>query len=238
MPLASDSFLGLSTLGLAVATTVLAAVAIWQLIESRAERKDAARSLAVAEATFRTEQRPELVALGRASGNRREVHLAAHGSIFKIPGEVIAEAEVLDKPVGLVSFEALNIGRGAAEISRIRLMSLDTAFENDGRPEYWGPDISARNLIVVAAGGIAPVDLVLAPQAPSWFCRHMQTGLKFWVEITYSDLGGVEQHTRWFEFQKRPVTGQVWFVGQVLRSMPSPFSNLPPGNPLIDSEAR
>jgi hypothetical protein len=118
---------------------------------------------------------------------------------------------------------------------RIRLMSLDTLFEG-GEPAYWEPDISARRSTVVGAGGTAPVDLVLAPQPPSWFYGHMQSGHKFWVEVMYRDLGGVDEHVRWFEFWRRPKVEPVWFVGQVLRSMPSQFTNLPPANPLVEPE--
>jgi hypothetical protein len=232
---ASDTFVGVSTLGLALATFVLAGAAIWQLKEARKERRAATKSLEIAEATLRTEQRPELIALEQVAGDQREVHLAAHGSVWKRPGRILVETEILQSSVGVVSFEVLNIGRGAAAISSVRLMSLDTIAQG-GDPAYWEPDISMRRLIVVPASGFAPVDLVLAPQPPSWFYGHMQSGNKFWVEIVYSDLGGVEEHVRWFEFQRRPQVEPAWFISQVLLSMPSQFSNLPPGNPLVEAE--
>jgi hypothetical protein len=234
MVFATDSFLGISTLALAVATFILAGVSVKQLKESRAERQVASRSLDVAEASFRTEQHPELIASDR-SGEKREVQLAAHGAIWKWPGTVWVETEMIDSQVGLVSFDVLNIGRGAAEISAVRLMSLDTVPEG-GDPAYWEPDISARRSIMVGAGGIAPVDLVLAPQPPSWFYGHMQSWHKFWAEVVYSDLGGIDEHVRWFEFWRQPGVEPSWFIGQVLRSMPSQFSNLPPGNPLVEPE--
>ena len=81
------------------------------------------------------------------------------------------------------------------------------------------------------------MDLVLAPQSPSWFYGHMQSGLRFWAEVVYADLGGTETHVRWFEFWSRPGADGAWFVGQVLRAEPSPFTNLPPGNPLVEFEA-
>lgn len=232
---ASDSFLGFSTLALAVATFVLAGVAIWQLKEAKAERATAARSLAIAEATFRVEQRPELIALGEVEGRKRPVHTGASPSVWKDPGTVMAGTEFLGSTVGVLSFEVLNIGRGAAEILRVRLMSLDTLFEG-GDSVYWEPEIPVRRPIPVAAGGSAPVDLVLGPEPPRWFSGHMQSGLKFWAEITYSDLGGVEEHVRWFEFWRRPETEPEWFVNQVLRSVPSQFRNLPPGVPVVEPE--
>lgn len=231
--IATDSFLGFSTLALAVVTAILAGVAIWQLVESRTERQASAHSLGLAEATFRAEQRPELIALADIIDAAREVHLHGYGATRKRPGQVWVGVDMLGAPVGLVSFDVANIGRGAAEISRTRLMSLDTAFEG-GEAVYWEPDHSVRSLTVVAAAGSAAVDLVLAPQAPSWFYGHMQSHNKFWVEVTYADLGGVEAHTRWFEFRRRLGVESVWFIAQVLREAPAPFTNLPPANPLVE----
>jgi hypothetical protein len=227
-----DILVGGGTLALAVATFALAGIAFWQLRDSRNERRTTEKSLAIAEATLQAQQRPELIALQAPNGVEREVHLATYGAVLKPEGEVWVRAALMNANVGLVSFEARNIGPGGAEITRVRLMSLDT-LPQGGAPAYWEPDVPERRLIVVPASGIAPVDLVMAPTPPSWFYNHLSSPLKLWVEITYQDLGAVETYVRWFEFQQRYYQPYPWFISQVLRSEPQPFKNLPPANPLI-----
>lgn len=230
--IANDLFVGWSTLALAVATSLLAGIAFWQLKELRSERRITEKSLELAEATLLAQQRPELVALQEIGGVEREVHLVTYGALLKPEGTVLVGADLMQSNVGVVSFEAKNIGAGGAEITRVRLMSLDT-LPLGGAPVYWEPDIAERRLVVVPAGGTAPVDLVMAPTPPSWFYSHLKSGLKLWVEITYRDLGAIETHVRWFEFQQRYYDPYPWFIGQVLRSEPKQFRNLPPANPLV-----
>ena len=229
----TDLLVGVGTLALAVATFVLAAVAAWQLIESRNERKATEASLQLAEETFRAQLRPELIALPESEATWRNVHVATYGSLKKLVGHVQVGVEMMNAQVGLISFEVWNIGAGAAEIRRLRAMSLDTLSEGGGS-EYWEPHPADTAPIVAPAGGSAPVDLIMAPQPPGWFYRHVKSsGLKFWVEVTYTDLGSVETHVRWFEFWQRSDASRSWFIGQVLRSEPQPWRNLPPANPLI-----
>ena len=232
LPIASDLFVGWSTLALAVATSLLAGIAFWQLKELRSERQITERSLEIAEATLMAQQRPELVAFQALGSVEREVHLATYGALRKPEGAVLVDADLLQSNAGLVSFEAENIGAGGAEITRLRLMSLDTLKEGGAPAAYWEPDLSERRLVVVPAGGTAPIDLVMAPTAPRWFYSHLSSGLKFWVEISYQDLGAVETHVLWFEFQQRYYAPRPWFIGQVLRSEPQQFKNLPAANPL------
>ncbi len=224
----TDVFAGVGTLALAVATFVLAAIAFWQLREARSQREITEDSLKVAEATLQAQQRPELIAFPEASGEDRAVHIATdYGTVVKPVGEVWARADLMNANLGVVSFDVCNIGPGSAEIVRLRVMSLNT-LQHGGGPEYWEPHPADRRPIVVPAGGTAPVDLVMAPSTPSWFYEHLKTNLKFWVEVSYCDLGGVENHIRWFEFQQRSYQPYPWFIGQVRRSEPQPFSNLPP----------
>jgi hypothetical protein len=61
--IANDLLVGWSTLALAVATSLLAGIAFWQLKELRSERQITEKSLELAEATLLAQQRPELVAL-------------------------------------------------------------------------------------------------------------------------------------------------------------------------------
>lgn len=229
----TDALVGYGTLALAVATFILALVAARQLVESRNERKASEASLQLAEETFRTQLRPELITAAETEAEWRNVYVLTYGSMKKLVGHAMVGIEQMNAQVGLISFEVANIGAGAAEIKRVRAMSLDT-LPDGGEPEYWEPHHADTAPVVVPAAGIAPVDLVMAPQPPGWFYRHVKSsGLRFWVEITYSDLGGIETHVRWFEFRQRPDETRAWFVGQVLRSPPQPFRNLPPANPLI-----
>jgi len=164
----------------------------------------------------------------------RRVHVATYGSLDKRLGGVEVGVDLMNAQVGLISFDVSNIGTGAAEVTSLRAMSLDT-LAHGGGPEYWKPHPLDTAPIVVPAGGTAPIDLVMAPQPPGWFYRHVaESRLRFWVEVTYTDLGGVESHVRWFEFWHRSYAPYAWFVGQVRRSEPQHFSNLPPPNPLPD----
>jgi hypothetical protein len=228
--LAGDAFLGWSTLALAVATFILAAAALWQLKDAREERRVGKDSLDVAQATLRAQQRPELIAYQQSGQPEREVHFATQGSIQKRLGTVHVARDVQLDGTGLVSFEVLNIGAGGAEITGLRLMSIDRMADRE--PYYWQPDVSQRVAIAVAPGGFAPVDLVLFPRAPSWFFGSIDGGLKLWVEITYQDLGAVEHHVRWFELRPHNYEPFPWYVAQVLREPPVPWSNAPPGNPM------
>jgi hypothetical protein len=212
----------------------LAIVAVRQLTESRNERRATEASLHIAEETFRAQLRPELIACPETNTTTRRVHVATYGQLEKELGGVEVGVQMMDAQVGLVSFDVSNTGAGAAEIRRVRVMSLDT-LAHGGGPEYWEPHPLDFGAIVVPADGTAPVDLVMAPQPPGWFYRHVnESRLRFWVEVTYTDLGGVETHVRWFEFWQRSYQPYTWFIGQVRRSEPQHFSNLPPANPLAD----
>jgi hypothetical protein len=223
---AGDALVGFGTLALAIATFGLAGIAFWQLNESRRQRAITERSLDIAEATLAAQQHPELVAFQDADGEPRLVHLATYGTTEKPVGAVWARVDLMNANVGVISFDVRNIGAGAAEIIRMRVMSLDTLRQGGG-PTYWEPDRFDRPPVLVPAGGVAPVDLVMAPNTPSWFNGHLTSSLKFWVELTYRGLGGGEIFVRWFEFQTRAYQPYPWFISQVLRTEPQPFSNVP-----------
>lgn len=89
-------------------------------------------------------------------------------------------------------------------------MSLDTLPEG-GEPMYWEPHASSRLRIIVPPAGTAPVDLVMTTDLPGWFRRTISGHLKFWVEVSYEDIGAVESHIRWFEFRERQTDGD-WYA--------------------------
>jgi hypothetical protein len=233
MLVADDLFVGWGTLVLAIATFALAGIAFWQLMDSRAERRITEKSLEIAEATLRAQQQPELIAFQSPEGGpEREVHLAAYGALPKPVGQVWVRGDLMNANVAVVSIDVRNVGAGGAEVTRVRLMSLGAPA--DGRePEYWEPNASEQRLAVVAAGGTAPVDLVMAPVPPRWFYSHLKYGTKLWVEVTYRGLEAVDDHVRWFEFEQRNYSPHPWFVSQILRSEPQPFIYRPPANPLV-----
>jgi hypothetical protein len=233
--MAADLFVGWATLSLAVATFALAAFAGWQLRDSREERALTERSLHIAEATLRAQQQPELIASENRHERKREVYLFTYGTLPKEVGEVIVRGDLGAGQVGLVSLDAWNVGAGAAEITRVRLMSWDIAGEGSDQPHYWEPDARDWAPVVAPPGATVGVDLVMAPQGPGWFYRHVGSTLKLWVEMVYRDLGRVEEHVRWFELRPLAYQPYPWAVVQVLRTMPEPFRNLPPGSRLADS---
>jgi hypothetical protein len=150
-------------------------------MDSRAERRITEKSLEIAEATLRAQQQPELIAFQSPEGGpEREVHLAAYGALLKPEGQVWVRVDLMNANVAVVSFDVRNVGAGGAEVTRVRLMSLGA--QADGRePEYWEPNASEQRLAVVAAGGTAPVDLVMAPVPPRWFYSHLKYGTKLWL---------------------------------------------------------
>jgi hypothetical protein len=216
----TDVLVGTGTLALAVATFLLALIAVRQLIELRKERETTEASLELAERTFRAQFRPELIALRQTSeSGSRQVHVATYGSLDKPLGAVEVGLHMMDAQVAIVSFDVSNIGEGAAEITRTRIMSLDTLREG-GDPVYWEAHPADTAPIVVPAAGWAAIDLILAPQPPGWFYGQIDKGLKFWVEVTYSDLSEIETYVRWFEFWQRPDASRSWFIGEVVRQPP------------------
>jgi len=233
--LAADLFTGWATLSLAVATFALAALAWWQLRESRGERALTEKSLQIAEATLRAQQHPELIAPTIRDEREREVYLFTYGTLSKHVGEVIVRGDLGGGQVGVVSLDTWNVGTGAAEITRIRLMSWDTAGEGSGEPHYWEPDRRDWAPVVAPPGTTAAVDMVMAPHGPDWFYRHVKSTLKLWVEVMYRELGGAEEHVRWFELRPLAYQPYPWAVVQVLRTRPEPFRNLPPGDLLMNS---
>jgi hypothetical protein len=77
--------------------------------EARSQSEITENSLRVAEANLLAQQRPELIALQEA-GEERELHLACYGSARKAIGEVWARVELMNGNVGVISFDARNIG--------------------------------------------------------------------------------------------------------------------------------
>lgn len=226
MVIAAESLLAWATFALALATVGLAVFAALQWREARQQREATTESLRVARATLLAEQRPELIAASEHRGPERDVHLLSYGSTKKHFGDVMVSAQIENGQVGLVSFEARNIGRGSAAITRLRVMSLDTLPEGGG-PMYWQPDPSVRVRIIVPPDGIAPVDLVMTTDMPGWFRRTVDGHLKLWVEVSYEDVAAVQAHRRWFEFRERLGTTGSWYVAQVLDHEPQPFKNVP-----------
>lgn len=219
---------GVGTLVLAVATFALAFFAQRQVRSSN-------ENIAIARRALVVQERPELAAASQQIGPERVVSLSNYGTVTKPVGEVRVSAPH-DGQVGLVSFELRNVGRGAAEIRRVRLMSLDSAREGCDAL-YWEPYVEDRVRRVVAAAETLPMDLAMTADKPSWFHRHLDGHTKLWVEVTYADLAGIEEHVRWFEIQARRGLSGQWFVAGVLRDKPDRVRNVPPAafNPLLDT---
>jgi hypothetical protein len=234
-PLLAVDLTGIGTLILAAATACLALL-------TRREVQNSGENIRIARDALLAQERPELSAAPSVAANavapQRIVSLSHYGKTTKFVGDVRVDL-VEEGQVGLVSFELRNVGRGAAEIRRIRLMSLDSVREGGG-PLYWEPFVEDRVRRVVAPDETLPVDLTMTTDKPSWFYRHVRNQTKLWVEVAYADLAGREEHVRWFEIQaRRGLTGE-WFIAGVLRDEPHRVRNLPPGavNPFVSGGGR
>jgi hypothetical protein len=163
-PLLAVDLTGVGTLILAAATACLALLT-WR------EVRNSDKSIAIARDALLAQERPELAAAppapANAVGPQRIVSLSSYGKTTKLVGEVrVCLAE--EGQVGLVSFELRNVGRGAAEIRRMRLMSLDSLREGGG-PLYWEPFVEDRVRRVIAPDETLAVDLTMTTDMPSWF---------------------------------------------------------------------
>jgi len=137
--LAAIDLTGIGTIALAAVTGVLAF-----LMQRQVRSSD--ENIRIARDALLGQERPELApapaAPANAVGPQRIVSLSSYGKTTKFVGEVrVCLAE--EGQVGLVSFELRNVGRGAAELRRIRLMSLDSSREGGG-PLYWEPFVEDR----------------------------------------------------------------------------------------------
>ena len=153
---------GIGTLILAAATPCLALL-------TRREVGNSDENIRIARDALLTQERPELAAApeapANAVGSQRTVSLSSYGKTTKLVGQVRV-CLMEEGQVGLVSFELRNVGRGAAEIRRMRLMSLDSVREGGG-PLYWEPNACDRVRRVVAPDETLPVDLTMTTDKPS-----------------------------------------------------------------------
>jgi hypothetical protein len=218
-PVVADVFLSWATVGLGIATLLIAVASLLALREARADR-------ILARETLAAQSRPVLLQSFPDSSKTEEVPvhapdaISAYGSVPAFRGQPIVMAGTPFATRACVcSVPVRNGGRGTAEILSARLMSLDTLPEGGG-PQY----VSARPRVnVLAPGDWTRVTADLLPEAPPWFWRTVTNLNKLWLEVTYADLDRINQESRWFELLPHPVDNKVWRLGAVLKAEPSPI---------------
>lgn len=218
--MATDTFLGWATIGLGVATLLIALFSFLALREARADR-------ILARETLAAQSRPMLLQAFPDSSRKETVAVhapdavSAYGSIEVYRGQPIVMAGTpFAGHACICSVVVRNGGKGPAEIHSARLMSLDTLPEGDG-PQYV---TASPRVNVLAPGDWTRINADLLPEAPAWFWRTVKNLNKLWLEVTYSDLDRVLQETRWFELLPHPVDNKVWRLGAVRNRAPRQIS--------------
>jgi hypothetical protein len=218
--MAADSFLGWATVGLGVATLLIALFSSLALREAHADR-------ILARETLAAQSRPVLLQAFPNSSQKETVAvhapdaMSAYGSVEAYRGQPIVMAGTpFASHACICSVVVRNGGRGPAEILSARLMSLDTLPEGGG-PQY----VEARPRVnVLAVGDWTRVNADLLPEAPAWFWRTVKNLNRLWLEVTYSDLDRISHETKWFELMPHPVDNKVWRLGAVRSGAPGQTS--------------
>jgi len=205
-------FAAWSTVGLSIATFVLALTASWSVFEVRKQRTLAEDTFAAIRDAIVKQRGSELVHVAEELGPERLLSVPGREPIPRQSGRTLVSAA---DEWSFISFDVRNVGNGAAEIETVRVLPSSPSTNGDDAASWepvWRPTEGA---MVISPDARAAIDIV-SSDPPAWFRARVEGFDPFWIQLCYCDLASGICGSRWFEIRRRRVSGPDWYVAKTV----------------------